>query len=279
LDFVRTLRPTAIQPAQRLPQALAARLTARPIFTNIFAEDTIAASAYNSFQMPCWRSASRMDCSFRPRTLSASRWTGPPALKRPSIPFNYKASRALSLFNSAQRFVINYVLGSAQFASTAGFAGKVLDDWELSGILQFQSGFPIRLQTQDDFELISSLFFLGTGAPQLSGPLQILNPKTTYVTAASISIPPSSPIRRSGSSQRPRVPSAAGRARTSGISRFHKKIASVEAKYFQFRADIFNLFNKTQFVNPDGNFSDSTFGIDQQARDPRLVQFALKFYF
>jgi len=33
------------------------------------------------------------------------------------------------------------------------------------------------------------------------------------------------------------------------------------------------------FVNPDGNFSDTTFGLIQQARDPRLVQFALKFYF
>ncbi len=51
------------------------------------------------------------------------------------------------------------------------------------------------------------------------------------------------------------------------------------AKYFQFRADIFNLFNKTQFVNPDGNFSNTTFGQVLQARDPREVQFALKFYF
>jgi hypothetical protein len=60
---------------------------------------------------------------------------------------------------------------------------------------------------------------------------------------------------------------------------FSKKISLTEAKYFQFRTDIFNLFNKTEFVNPDGNFSDSTFGQVLQARDPRLVQFALKLYF
>ena len=60
---------------------------------------------------------------------------------------------------------------------------------------------------------------------------------------------------------------------------FSKKISLSEARYFQFRADIFNVFNKTQFVNPDGNFSNSTFGQILQARDPRLVQFALKFYF
>ena len=58
-----------------------------------------------------------------------------------------------------------------------------------------------------------------------------------------------------------------------------KRIALSESRYFQFRADVFNLFNKTEFVNPDGNFSNSTFGQVLQARDPRLVQFALKFYF
>ena len=58
-----------------------------------------------------------------------------------------------------------------------------------------------------------------------------------------------------------------------------KRIALTESKYFQFRTDIFNLFNKTNFVNPDGNLSNSTFGQVLQARQPRLVQFALKFYF
>ena len=58
-----------------------------------------------------------------------------------------------------------------------------------------------------------------------------------------------------------------------------KRISLSEARYFQFRMDIFNLFNKTQFFNPDGNFSNATFGQVLQARDPRLVQFALKFFF
>ena len=40
-----------------------------------------------------------------------------------------------------------------------------------------------------------------------------------------------------------------------------KRIALNESRYFQFRADVFNIANKTQFVNPDGNFSDTTFGL------------------
>ena len=53
-----------------------------------------------------------------------------------------------------------------------------MDDWAVSGITQFQSGFPIRLDTEDDTELINSLFFMGTEAPSLVAPFQKLNPKT-----------------------------------------------------------------------------------------------------
>ena len=49
----------------------------------------------------------------------------------------------------------------------------------------------------------------------------------------------------------------------------------------EFRAEFFNAWNHTQFVNPDGNFSDlgSTFGVVTNTRDPRVIQFALKFLF
>ena len=87
------------------------------------------------------------------------------------------------------------------------------------------------------------------------------------------------PIRLSGQFATTPVPSAADRARTSGTSRSRRGLRCRRSRYFQFRADIFNLFNKTEFVNPDGNFSNTTFGQVLQARDPRLVQFALKFYF
>jgi hypothetical protein len=146
----------------------------------------------------------------------------------------------------------------------------------MSGIIQFQTGFPIRIQTQDDAELISSLFFLSADAPQLSGPLQILNPKkngNAYLNASQFSDPPLGSF-----STTPRS-ICCGPGENQWDVTFSKRVALSEAKYFQFRADIFNLFNKTEFVNPDGNFSNTTFGQVQQARDPREVQFALKFYF
>jgi hypothetical protein len=53
----------------------------------------------------------------------------------------------------------------------------------------------------------------------------------------------------------------------------------------QFRAEFFNLVNHAQFLNPNaapgasGDFASATFGEVVQARDPRLVQLALKFIF
>ena len=245
-----------------------------PVFTNIFAEDTIAASAYNSFQASLEKRFSRGIQLQAAYTFSKSLDLAS-SFEETVNPFNYKASRSLSLFNSAQRFVINYVW-DLPVRKYSGLAGKVVDDWQLSGIIQFQSGFPIRIQTQDDAELISSLFFLGAGAPQLSGPLQILNPKTNggqYLNPAQFSDPPLGQFATTPRSI------CCGPGENQWDITVSKRIALSESKYFQFRADVFNLFNKTQFVNPDGNFSDTTFGLIQEAREARDVQFALKFYF
>jgi hypothetical protein len=245
-----------------------------PVFTNIFAEDTIAASAYNSLQASLEKRFSHGLQLQAAYTFSKSLdWAS--SFEETVNPFNYRASRALSLFNSAQRFVLNYYW-DLPIPRYNGFKEKVLDDWSMSGIIQFQTGFPIRIQTQDDAELISSLFFLSADAPQLSGPLQILNPKkngNAYLNAAQFSDPPLGSF-----STTPRS-ICCGPGENQWDVTFSKRVALSEAKYFQFRADIFNLFNKTEFVNPDGNFSNTTFGQVQQARDPREVQFALKFYF
>jgi hypothetical protein len=261
------------------------------VFSNIFAEDTIAAAAYNSFQASVEKRFSHGLQLQAAYTFSKSLdWAS--SFEETVNPFNYKASRALSLFNSAQRFVINYVW-ALPIRKYNGFAGKVLDDWQVSGIIQFQSGFPIRIQTQDDNELISSLFFLGAGAPQMAGSKpQILDAKVlTHADGTSCAGSPASDCAHrylnAGQFSDPAFGTFAttprsiccGPGENQWDITFAKKIALSEARYFQFRADIFNLFNKTQFVNPDGNFSNTTFGQVLQARDPRLVQFALKFYF
>jgi len=248
-----------------------------PVFSDIFAEDTIANSSYNAFEAMLEKRFShglQFQASY---TLSKSLDDGS-TFEETLDPFNFRASRALSLFNSHQRFVVSYDW-ELPIPQHKGFAGKVLNDWAVSGITQFQSGFPIRLDTENDNELIASIFFLGTEAPQQVAPFQKLNPKSN-----------SDFWFNPNDFQDPQLGHFnIGTQRSiccgPGLDQWdfavHKKIAITEDKYFQFRAEIFNIFNHTNFYNPDGHFSDgpTLFGKITQAQDPRLVQFALKFMF
>jgi len=48
---------------------------------------------------------------------------------------------------------------------------------------------------------------------------------------------------------------------------------------FEFRAEFFNLLNRTNFRAPNGNRSSAAFGTITQTYDPRIIQFAFKFNF
>ena len=58
-----------------------------------------------------------------------------------------------------------------------------------------------------------------------------------------------------------------------------KHIKVTESKYVEFRAEFFNAFNHAQFLNPDNQGTDSTFGQISFDRGQRNIQFGLKFYF
>jgi len=61
---------------------------------------------------------------------------------------------------------------------------------------------------------------------------------------------------------------------------FSKKTPINERWNTEFRGEFYNAWNHTQLNNPDGNFSDSTFGEVLKTREgPRVIQFGLKFLF
>ncbi len=59
----------------------------------------------------------------------------------------------------------------------------------------------------------------------------------------------------------------------------HKNFAFSETRRLQFRAEAFNIFNRTNFNPPGTNFGGANFGVITASEDPRLLQFAFKFYF
>jgi hypothetical protein len=252
-----------------------------PVFTDIFAEDTVATSSYNAFEAMLEKRFSK-GLQFQAAYTFSKSMDEASSFEETLDPFNFKNSRALSLFNSAQRFVISY-FWDLPIPKHSGWVGKIADDWAISGITEFQSGFPIRLANDSinaasDTELINSFFFVGTEAPQRVAPFTTLNPKTNggyWFSPTDFASPP--PGHFNTGTQRT---ICCGPGLNNTDFSVHKLITLTETKYLQFRTEFFNIANHTQFTNPDGNLGDGAlFGKITSARDPRLVQFALKLFF
>jgi hypothetical protein len=46
---------------------------------------------------------------------------------------------------------------------------------------------------------------------------------------------------------------------------------------FEIRAELFNIFNHAQFINPVGDVNSDQFGQVTSARDPRIGQLSARF--
>lgn len=247
-----------------------------PVFSSIFAQDTIANSAYNSLQASLEKRFAHGLQFTLAYTLSKS-FDEASSFEGILNPIDPRRSRSLSSFDARHRFVLSYYW-ELPFRKYSGAKGQILNGWALSGVTTFQTGFPIRISTLDDQELMYSFDFELPGEPDLTGPFHTMKPQSNgnyFFDPSSFS--EDNTFGRIGSSPRticcgPHVSNTDfAILKTFGIS---------ETKRVDFRAEFFNIFNHTQFFNPDGSFSDgSQFGQVTQARDPRLMQFALKFFF
>jgi hypothetical protein len=246
-----------------------------PVFSSIFAEDTVGNSAYNSLQASLERRFSRGLRLQAAYTFSKS-IDDSSSFENILNPLNSQANRALSLFDARQRFVVNYDW-QLPVPHMAGVRGKLFDGWTISGITTAQSGFPIAISSSADMELEGSDGFQYPGEPAMTGAFRILNPRTSGGYYFDTSVFTDAAPGTFGNSPRT---ICCGPGMLNFDMAFLKNTALTEKLNTELRVEIFNLFNHTQFYNPDGNISDgSDFGMIKQARDPRLVQVALKLSF
>ncbi|MDP9160999.1 MAG: TonB-dependent receptor [Acidobacteriota bacterium] len=252
------------------------------VFSSIFAQDTIANSNYNSLQASLEKRFTHglqfeLAYTFSKSIDNASSFEN--ILK----PICDRCNRSLSLFDARHRLVLSY-LWQLPIPQYEGAKGKILNGWGVSGITSFQSGFPIRILSSNDAELENSFDFELPGKPDLIAPFHSFDPRKNnryYFDPNSFATPSqtdtSTPLQLLGNA--PRAICCGP-----GISNFdfsvQKLVPIGESKHFEFRAEFFNIFNHTQFLNPDGNISDGAdFGREKRVRDPRNVQFALKLAF
>jgi hypothetical protein len=265
-----------------------------PIFSNIFAEDTIANSNYNGLQVSVEKNYSHGLLFQASYTFSKAIDQGA-SFEQQLNPLNYNATRGLSLLSAKNRFVFSPVW-ELPIPKHEGFAGKAVNGWQLSAIITYQSGFPIRIEDQNDGELQSSFFFEDANTPTVNGPVQFVKPQThgnIYFNSNNFTDPTTSNPSPAGVFGNTPHSLCCGPGISNTDFVIAKKTPISERWNTEFRAEFYNLFNHTQFSNPDGNFTDGpagifvpgqplpgTFGVILKTREgPRVMQFGFKFLF
>jgi hypothetical protein len=247
------------------------------VFNSIFSEDTVAHSNYNSLQALLEKRFSH-GLQFQASYTYSKSLDNASSFEEILNPMNFNATYGPSLFDSRHRFVFNYVW-ELPIPKYQGFKGKALNGWQVSGIYTYQSGFPILINNCNDSELQgSTLGFECPGKPNFAGTFRTHDPrKDGFVFDPNLF---DNNVALGTFGNVPRTICCNPPINNWDVGVF-KENPIGEKLRVEFRTEIFNIFNHTQFYGVDGNSGNqgSTFGQPQKVRDPRLIQFALKLVF
>ena len=246
-----------------------------PVFSSLFAMSPVANSSYNSLQAQINRRFAR-----GLQVLASYTWSksidNASSFENSINPLNPASSRSLSLFDARHRFVLSGYWQLPAWRSSK-LSRHLTGGWAVSGIATLQSGFPIRITSSGDRELMGSFDFEAPGEPDQVAPFHRLDPRKSggyYLDPASFA---DAPLGQIGNSPRT---VCCGPGILSFDFAVHKRFSLSERTAFEFRTEFFNLFNHTQFLNPDADITEGTgFGLVGRARDPRLMQVALRVSF
>jgi hypothetical protein len=202
---------------------------------------------------------------------------------------NLNGERSLSSQDVPQRLVISYVLdlpfgrGKHFMSDASGLKDKLVSGWGVDGVTIFQSGFPLVFTNSDPN--YATLFGGGSRPNAVAGcdksaPAGGSAKLNEWFNTACFTAPADFTF-----GNEPRTDST---LRSDGIKNFdfaafkRTRFGPDEKIGFEFRAEFFNLFNRTQFAPPNTSLGSSTFGVVSSTypgTNPRLVQFGLKLVF
>jgi hypothetical protein len=196
------------------------------------------------------------------------------------------------------RNVLSYIYELPFYKDQHGAIGKLLGGWQINGVTVFQTGTPFNITESTD----RSLSGAGSDRPDSTGTVVVFQDARNTNTAnggpnrifngtgGGTSTAATNPFfRRVGSGTSFAL--GAGRFGNLGRNVFHgpgdiifdvsliKRTRLGENKAVEFRAEAFNVMNHANFGNPNGGISSVNFGRVTTTRDPRLIQFGLKFQF
>jgi hypothetical protein len=189
-------------------------------------------------------------------------------------------------FDRPNMFVVNYMFDLPKVGARLGWkpAGWVLDHWQISGITSFISGAPFTpgFSTTDGQDITGST----EGARiNVTGPAYLPNSDRNFYRNFNTAAFARPALRSFGNA-------GVGILYGPGTNNWDLSVSKrvplySEARYVQFRTEMFNTWNHTQFsglyttarFDPTGAQVDPNFGAYSAARSPRLIQLSLKVIF
>lgn len=242
---------------------------------------TVVSSSFNSFQASLEHREKYADFLIG-YTWEKSMDNGSGAFDATN-PYNPDQSRSLSIFDVPQYLVASYTvqLPFDNLGWHNGFRSRIVKGWAVSGISSFASGEPVQLSESDDRSLS------GTFDDTIDEPDYANNGSPLYVDRNPRSQKPYfnpnhfmlEPLGKVGNVMRRYFPGPGILNTDLALS---KNTNLGGSRVLQFRGEAFNVFNHAQFNNPSGNINNTGqggFGYVTSARDPRIMQVALKLLF
>lgn len=153
----------------------------------------------------------------------------------------------------------------------AGLVGQLIGGWKVSGIGTLRSGTSLSPGLSVSTQGIAVRPDLVPGVP-IAGP----KTKTAWFNQLAFTAPQPGFLGDAGT----------GIIRGPGLAlldaAFYKEFHLTEARFFEFRAEAFNVLNHTSFTTVNTTYNGSTtgtFGTVTAAADPRILEFAGRFHF
>ena len=208
--------------------------------------------------------------------------TDTPAQQNPN---DNRNNRGLSAFDVPQRFVFTHSYDLPKFAGSSAALRHVAGGWNLSGIFQLQSGFPLNIVSGARMALPDPILLGGNGAvrPNVNGPLNLkFEPNPGTVPAAIQKVANSNltqPLLGNFGNLGRNV------IRINGTTQYdmtlQKDIQFTERFKLNLQSQFGNLFNNTSFARPGSSLAaPATFGFYQDTdTNSRVITLVARFVF
>jgi hypothetical protein len=188
--------------------------------------------------------------------------------------YNWRLGRGESIFSHPHRFVASFVYQLPWGRSLSPLAKAVAGGWQASGIITFESGDALTARN-----VLTSARDLEPNMPNVSGNANLSHGEKSFYRFFNTSVFSAPPQDVKGTA-------GMGIIRGPGLNNwdlsFGKTFKPAERFNVQFRADMFNALNHTQWSAVNTNYTTAagnTFGRATAAREGRITQLTLRVFF